>query len=115
MLNEKQILEKRARVHNTMKDLIARAEKEGRAMSADESNQWDAANKDFDDLTGQLEKVRRMEEIEAGIPSHVTADLNARPQLTGAELRERMSGNICRCGAYSNIQEAIAEVAGVKA
>ena len=33
---------------------------------------------------------------------------------THAEFRERMSGNICRCGAYSNIQEAIAEVAGVK-
>ncbi len=54
-------------------------------------------------------------EIEAGIPSHVTADLTARPQPTGAELRERMSGNICRCGAYSNIVEAITEVAGRKA
>jgi xanthine dehydrogenase YagT iron-sulfur-binding subunit len=54
-------------------------------------------------------------EIEAGIPSHVSADLTARPQLTAAELRERMSGNICRCGAYSNIVEAITEVAGRKA
>jgi xanthine dehydrogenase YagT iron-sulfur-binding subunit len=51
-------------------------------------------------------------EIKAGIPSHVTEDLNAGPQLTNAELRERMSGNICRCGAYSNIAEAITEVAG---
>ena len=51
-------------------------------------------------------------EIEAGVPSHVTADLTARPQVTEAELRERMSGNICRCGAYSNIVEAITEVAG---
>ena len=33
---------------------------------------------------------------------------------TDLEFRERMSGNICRCGAYSNIQEAIGEVAGVK-
>ncbi len=54
-------------------------------------------------------------EIEAGIPSHVSADLNARPQATGDELRERMSGNLCRCGAYSNIVEAITEVAGRKA
>jgi xanthine dehydrogenase YagT iron-sulfur-binding subunit len=54
-------------------------------------------------------------EIEAGIPSHVTADLNARPEPTGIELRERMSGNICRCGAYSNIVEAMVEVAGRKA
>lgn len=59
--------------------------------------------------------VAVLEEIEAGIPSHVTADLNAKPALDDAELRERMSGNICRCGAYSNIVEAIGEVAGRKA
>ncbi len=53
-----------------------------------------------------------LSEIKAGIPSYVTVDLTARPQLTPAELRERMSGNICRCGAYSNIAEAITEVAG---
>lgn len=51
-------------------------------------------------------------EIKAGIPSHVTAVLSAAPQVTAMELRERMSGNICRCGAYSNIVDAIAEVAG---
>ena len=56
-----------------------------------------------------------LEEIKAGIPSHVSAELNALPQLTGEELRERMSGNICRCGAYSNIVDAISEVAGRKA
>ncbi len=51
-------------------------------------------------------------EIRAGVPSHVTGDLSAQPLLTAAELRERMSGNICRCGAYSNIIDAISEVAG---
>jgi xanthine dehydrogenase YagT iron-sulfur-binding subunit len=51
-------------------------------------------------------------EIKAGIPSHVTADLLAPTAMTPAELRERMSGNICRCGAYSNIFDAMAEVAG---
>ncbi len=50
-------------------------------------------------------------EIKAGIPSHVSADLTAPMRATNAEVRERMSGNICRCGAYSNIAEAIAEVA----
>jgi len=55
--------------------------------------------------------VAVLQEIEAGIPSHVTADLGAGPEVTNLELRERMSGNICRCGAYSNIAEAIAEVA----
>ena len=44
-----------------------------------------------------------------------TADLTATAQVTNAEIRERMSGNLCRCGAYSNIAEAIAEVAGVPA
>ncbi len=56
--------------------------------------------------------VAVLEEIRAGIPSHVTADLNAPVEFGDAEIRERMSGNICRCGAYSNIVEAIAEVAG---
>ena len=49
-------------------------------------------------------------EIKAGIPSHVSADLTARPELSAMELRERMSGNICRCAAYSNIVDAIIEV-----
>jgi xanthine dehydrogenase YagT iron-sulfur-binding subunit len=53
-----------------------------------------------------------LDEIKAGIPSHVSADLAAQPQFSAAELRERMSGNICRCGAYSNIVDAITEVAG---
>jgi xanthine dehydrogenase YagT iron-sulfur-binding subunit len=56
--------------------------------------------------------VAVLDEIKAGVPSHVSADLTAAPQLTAAELRERMSGNICRCGAYSNIVDAITEVAG---
>jgi xanthine dehydrogenase YagT iron-sulfur-binding subunit len=51
-------------------------------------------------------------EIKQGIPSHVTADLGAPPQMSAEEIRERMSGNICRCGAYSNILDAITEVAG---
>jgi xanthine dehydrogenase YagT iron-sulfur-binding subunit len=51
-------------------------------------------------------------EIKSGIPSHVSANLTASPQPTEVELRERMSGNICRCGAYSNIVEAITEAAG---
>jgi xanthine dehydrogenase YagT iron-sulfur-binding subunit len=56
--------------------------------------------------------VAMLDEMKAGIPSHVTTDLTHPPGMTTIEFRERMSGNICRCGAYSNIQEAIAEVAG---
>jgi len=59
--------------------------------------------------------VAVLDEIRAGVPSHVTADLTGPPPLTATELRERMSGNICRCGAYSNIVEAVSEVAGVRA
>jgi len=55
--------------------------------------------------------VAVLHEIDAGIPSHVTVDLSAKPQRSAIEMRERMSGNICRCGAYSNIAEAMAEVA----
>ncbi|MFL6699210.1 MAG: aldehyde dehydrogenase iron-sulfur subunit PaoA [Vitreoscilla sp.] len=56
--------------------------------------------------------VGMLDEVGQGIPSHVTADLTTRPLLSVDELRERMSGNICRCGAYSNIVEAITEVSG---
>ena len=56
--------------------------------------------------------VGMLEEVRQGVPSHVTSDLNVRPLLSIDELRERMSGNICRCGAYSNIVEAITEVHG---
>ena len=56
--------------------------------------------------------VGMLTEIEKGIPSHVTADLDAGMRPTPGELRERMSGNICRCGAYSNIIDAITEVVG---
>lgn len=58
--------------------------------------------------------VAVLDEIKAGIPSHVSADIAAKPKLSAPEVRERMSGNICRCGAYSNIVEAIGDVAGVK-
>jgi len=59
--------------------------------------------------------VAVLDEMQAGIPSHVSANLTTRPLLSAAELRERMSGNICRCGAYSNIVDAITEVAGARA
>lgn len=62
---------------------------------------------------GQIcSSVAVLEEIKAGIPSHVTADLSAPTVMSVMEVRERMSGNICRCGAYSNIVIAITEVAG---
>ncbi|WP_313199434.1 aldehyde dehydrogenase iron-sulfur subunit PaoA [Rhizobium sp.] len=65
---------------------------------------------------GQIcSSVAVLEEIKANIPSHVTEDLTQQAALTSEEIRERMSGNICRCGAYSNILEAINEVAGLPA
>jgi xanthine dehydrogenase YagT iron-sulfur-binding subunit len=55
-------------------------------------------------------------EVEAGWPSAVTPDVAAeRVELTDEEIRERMSGNICRCGAYVNIVPAIADVAAAGA
>jgi len=62
---------------------------------------------------GQIcSSVAVLKEIEMGIPSHVTLDLVSPIQATQDEIRERMSGNICRCGAYSNILAAIEDVAG---
>ena len=59
--------------------------------------------------------VAVLDEIKRGVPSHVQADIVGQPTASAAEMRERMSGNICRCGAYSNIIEAMADVAGAKA
>jgi xanthine dehydrogenase YagT iron-sulfur-binding subunit len=58
--------------------------------------------------TGMLAESR------AGMPSYVTEDLTQpQPALTDAEIRERMSGNICRCAAYPNIVAAIKQAAGM--
>jgi xanthine dehydrogenase YagT iron-sulfur-binding subunit len=54
--------------------------------------------------------VGMLGEAAEGWPSHATADVTTDPELTDDEIRERMSGNICRCGAYANIVPAIAEV-----
>ena len=53
-----------------------------------------------------------LDEVAAGQPSHVTADLAGPVALDDAEIRERMSGNICRCGAYVNIVAALHQAAG---
>ncbi len=52
-----------------------------------------------------------LEEIDRAVPSHVQEDLLQKAGITEAEIRERMSGNICRCGAYANIVAAILEIA----
>ena len=50
-----------------------------------------------------------LDELRRGVPSHVSADLNA-VTFSDLEVRERLSGNICRCAAYPNIIEAVREV-----
>jgi xanthine dehydrogenase YagT iron-sulfur-binding subunit len=56
--------------------------------------------------------VGMLGEAKAGFPSHATADVTqTKVTLTDAEIRERMSGNLCRCAAYPNIVAAIREVA----
>ncbi len=51
-----------------------------------------------------------MQEAAMGWPSFVSPDLTSDINLTAEEIRERMSGNLCRCGAYPNIVQAIIEV-----
>jgi xanthine dehydrogenase YagT iron-sulfur-binding subunit len=60
---------------------------------------------------GQIcSSVAMLKEVEAGWPSHVSEDLEGAAKLTDAEIRERMSGNLCRCAAYPNIVAAIRDV-----
>ena len=65
--------------------------------------------------SGQIcSAVGMLAESRSGMPSNVTADLaEPQPELTDAEIRERMSGNICRCAAYPNIVAAIKQAAGL--
>jgi xanthine dehydrogenase YagT iron-sulfur-binding subunit len=57
--------------------------------------------------------VAMAEELKRGVPSYVSADVAAAGfALTQDELRERMSGNLCRCGAYNGIVDAITETYG---
>ena len=56
--------------------------------------------------------VGMLSEFRSGAPSAVTETGAASGKLTDAELRERMSGNLCRCGAYVGIREAIQQVYG---
>jgi xanthine dehydrogenase YagT iron-sulfur-binding subunit len=59
--------------------------------------------------------VGMLDEASRGAPSHVTENLTASTtleDLTDEEIRERMSGNLCRCGAYPGILAAVREVAG---
>ena len=53
-------------------------------------------------------------ETERGWPSHVTEDLTADPEFSEAEIAERMSGNLCRCGAYMNIVPAVRAAGGAR-
>jgi xanthine dehydrogenase YagT iron-sulfur-binding subunit len=64
--------------------------------------------------SGQIcSAVGMLSESRAGAPSYVTENLaEAQPRLTDTEIRERMSGNICRCAAYPNIVAAIKQAAG---
>jgi xanthine dehydrogenase YagT iron-sulfur-binding subunit len=55
--------------------------------------------------------VGMLAELGAGWPSHVSADIAAWPEFTAEEIRERMSGNLCRCGAYVGILQAIMQTA----
>jgi xanthine dehydrogenase YagT iron-sulfur-binding subunit len=56
--------------------------------------------------------VGMLDEAKSGAPSFITADLESAPELTDDEIRERMSGNLCRCAAYPNILAAITRSAG---
>lgn len=54
--------------------------------------------------------VGMLDELREGHPSHVTTDLTCDPAADDDEIRERMSGNLCRCGAYGNILAAVRQV-----
>jgi xanthine dehydrogenase YagT iron-sulfur-binding subunit len=109
--------------------LMLAAQADGRSVttieglgSADEPHPLQAAFIEHDGLQcgyctpGQIcAAVAMLREIEAGEPSYVTADLEAAAPLSRDEIRERMSGNLCRCGAHNGIVDAILQIARERA
>lgn len=108
--------------------LTLAAQVDGRAvmtiegLSADRLHPLQAAFLEHDGLQcgyctpGQICAATAMlAEIEAGVPSYVTRDLSAPATLSRDEVRERMSGNLCRCGAHNGIVDAILHVAAERA
>ena len=66
--------------------------------------------------SGQIcSAIGMLAEHRAGMPSAVTEHVRTTPALTTDEIRERMSGNLCRCGAYANIVPAVQQAGGVQA
>ena len=62
--------------------------------------------------SGQIcSAIGMLREAEAGWPSHVSDDIETPPPIDATEIRERMSGNLCRCAAYPRIVEAISSYA----
>jgi xanthine dehydrogenase YagT iron-sulfur-binding subunit len=97
----------------------ARAPGEARRVGRGELHPLQAAFVERDALQcgyctpGQIcSAVAMLGEVEAGWPSAVSGDLAAAAELDAAQVRERMSGNLCRCGAYVNIIAAILDTAG---
>jgi xanthine dehydrogenase YagT iron-sulfur-binding subunit len=65
-----------------------------------------------------LSAVCAVQEVHLGMPSHVTRDVRQMVDsatLTDEEIRERMSGNLCRCGAYPNIVAAVRQILSAEA
>ena len=56
--------------------------------------------------------VGMLNELDEGWPSSAGTDVAAEPELNREEIVERMSGNLCRCGAYANIVPAVRQAAG---
>ena len=64
-----------------------------------------------------LSAVCAVQEVHTGVPSHVTPDVQQTVNsatLTDEEIRERMSGNLCRCAAYPNIVAAVRQVLSIE-
>ena len=108
--------------------LTLAAQADGRAVTtieglgADGLNPLQAAFLDHDGLQcgyctpGQICAATAMlAEAHAGVPSYVTRDLTGPATLSREEVRERMSGNLCRCGAHNGIVDAILAVAAERA
>ena len=105
----KELLEKRARIWEQMKDLDKRARNENRALAADEQDQWNRMNAEYDQLTAERDRLERMNSLEMQMASETTVSASGimarqmpvEKELTGAEKRRHDWLRILRGQALS--------------
>ena len=112
MANFKKLLEERARVDNVLKDLEARCKSEGRAMSSDEEQQFDAALEDFKTLTTQINKMHEANDLRNMVTVENEIETTVQPKAEKRDLDKEYEKRFWETMKYGRGVDTTAIVTG---